>query len=48
VPFSSSETKAAFARALTELESGISIFVNLPIASLDRLKLQQRLNEIGR
>jgi arsenate reductase len=41
-------TKAAFARALTELESRISIFVNLPIASLDRLKLQQRLNDIGR
>ena len=40
--------KAAFVKALTELESRISIFVNLPIDSLDRLKLQQRLNEIGK
>jgi arsenate reductase len=39
--------KAAFVRALTELESRISIFVNLPIESLDRLKLQRRLDEIG-
>jgi protein-tyrosine-phosphatase len=39
--------KTAYARALMELESRISIFVNLPIDSLDRLKLQQRLNEIG-
>ena len=29
------------------LDRRISIFVNLPIASLDRLKLQQRLNAIG-
>lgn len=41
------QRKAAFVRALTELESRISIFVNLPIASLDRLKLQQRLDDIG-
>ena len=39
--------KAAFVKALTELESRISILVNLPIDSLDRLKLQQQLNEIG-
>ena len=39
--------KTAFARALTELESRISISVNLPIASLDKLRLQQRLDEIG-
>ena len=41
------QRKAAFVKALTELESRISIFVNLPIDSLDQLKLQQRLNEIG-
>ena len=41
------ERKAAFVKALTELESRVSIFVNLPIASLDRLKLQQSLNDIG-
>jgi len=41
------QRKRAFVKALSELESRISIFVNLPIDSLDRLKLQQRLNEIG-
>ncbi len=41
------QRKSAFVKALTELESRVSIFVNLPIDSLDRLKLQQRLNEIG-
>jgi arsenate reductase len=39
--------KAAFLRAFSELENRISIFVNLPIESLDRLKLQRRLDEIG-
>lgn len=39
--------KAAFVKALTELESRISIFVNLPIDALDRLRLQQQLNAIG-
>lgn len=38
---------AAFARAFAELQNRISIFVNLPIDSLDRLKLQQELDEIG-
>jgi len=42
------QRKAAFVKALSELESRISIFVNLPIASLDRLKLQQSLDDIGR
>ena len=37
----------AFRTALRELENRIKIFVALPIASLDRLKLQQRLEEIG-
>jgi arsenate reductase len=40
--------KAAFARAFAELQNRISIFVNLPFESLDRLRLQQRLDEIGR
>jgi protein-tyrosine-phosphatase len=31
-----------------QLERRIQIFINLPIASLDRLSLQQRLDEIGR
>jgi len=38
----------AFRTALHELENRISIFVNLPFASLDRLKLQEKLKEIGR
>jgi arsenate reductase len=31
-----------------QLERRIQIFTNLPIASLDRLSLQERLDEIGR
>ncbi|MCU0970519.1 MAG: arsenate reductase ArsC [Gammaproteobacteria bacterium] len=38
----------AFRTALRELENRIKIFVSLPLASLDRLKLQQKLDEIGR
>ena len=38
----------AFRTALRELENRIKIFVSLPLSSLDRLKLQQRLDEIGR
>jgi arsenate reductase len=39
--------KAAFHKAFAELQSRISIFVNLPIESLDKLKLQQELDRIG-
>jgi len=38
----------AFRTAFRELQNRISIFVNLPIASLDKLKLQEKLEEIGR
>ncbi len=38
----------AFRTAFQELERRIRIFANLPIASLDRMKLKQRLDEIGR
>jgi arsenate reductase len=38
----------AFRTALRELENRIKIFVVLPLASLDRLRLQRRLDEIGR
>lgn len=37
----------AFRKALRELENRIKIFISLPIPSLDRIKLQSRLNEIG-
>jgi arsenate reductase len=38
----------AFRKAFRELENRIRIFVNLKISSLDRLSLQNRLQEIGR
>ena len=38
----------AFRQAFRELESRIKIFTSLPIKSLDRVKLQERLREIGR
>ena len=37
----------AFRQAFHELESRIKIFTSLPIKSLDRVKLQERLREIG-
>lgn len=40
--------RAAFATAFRELQNRISIFVNLPFSSLDRLRLQEKLDEIGR
>ena len=44
---SHAEIGAAFADAYRFLHNRISIFVNLPIASLDKLRLQARLHEIG-
>jgi hypothetical protein len=38
----------AFRQALRELEHRVDIFVNLPLTSLDRLKLQCRRDDIGR
>ncbi len=38
----------AFRRAFAELRNRVSIFVSLPFGSLDRLRLQRRLDEIGR
>ena len=42
------ERHLAFADTLRMLTNRIGIFVNLPLASLDRLTLQKRLDEIGR
>ena len=42
------EKRFAFADAYRMLRNRISIFVNLPLASLDRLALQKRLEDIGR
>jgi hypothetical protein len=38
----------AFADAYRQLNNRISIFINLPMRSLDRIALQKRLDEIGR
>ena len=37
----------AFRKAFKELESRVKVFTSLPIRSIDRIKLQERLNEIG-
>jgi protein-tyrosine-phosphatase len=42
------EVGLAFAEAYRQLNNRISTFVNLPLASLDRLALQKRLDEIGK
>jgi protein-tyrosine-phosphatase/DNA-binding transcriptional ArsR family regulator len=41
------EVRAAFADAYRHLYNRISIFVSLPVATLDRLTLQGKLHEIG-
>ncbi len=38
----------AFRQVFRELQNRIQIFVSLPLGSLDRLKLQRQLDEIGR
>jgi arsenate reductase len=38
----------AFNRALRELDARIKLFVSLPLESLDKMALQERLREIGR
>ena len=45
---SESEKALAFSEAYRMLNNRISTFVSLPLASLDRLALQKRLEEIGR
>jgi arsenate reductase len=42
------ERRLAFAETYRMLANRIGIFVNLPIASLDRLSLQKRLDSIGK
>lgn len=44
---SDSEKWLAFRKAFHELESRIKAFTSLPIRSLDRVRLKQRLDEIG-
>jgi arsenate reductase len=42
------EKLAAFRLAFKILDARIKIFSSLPIASLDRIKLQRQLTEIGK
>ena len=42
------EQWTAFRTAFTELDSRIKIFTNLPMRSLDRIKLQEHLHAIGK
>jgi len=45
---SESEKWAAFRDTFKALDNRIQIFTSLPLASLDRIKLQERLNAIGK
>ena len=42
------ERRLAFAETLRMLNNRVGAFVNLPLKSLDKLSLQQRIDEIGR
>lgn len=45
---SEAEIGAVFAEVYRQLHTRIGIFVNLPIASLDRLAIKRRLDKLGR
>lgn len=45
---SEAEKRVAFRTAFRELDNRIKIFKSLPIHTLDRIKLQERLNAIGK
>ena len=45
---SDEDKRRAFFKAFTVLQNRIQLFLNLPLVKLDRLALQQRLDEIGR
>jgi hypothetical protein len=42
------ERRLAFADTMRMLHNRVSIFVSLPLASLDKLSLQNRLQAIGK
>ena len=42
------EQHRAFQRALRELDARIKLFISLPIEKLDKIALQERIQEIGR
>lgn len=43
-----SEKSLAFREAFRSLETRIKLFLSLPLASIDRMRLKQRLDEIGK
>jgi len=42
------EKKQAYARIMSELERRLRIFISLPLESLDRIRLNTKVDEIGR
>ena len=42
------EKERAFVQAAKYLKNRITVFLSLPLASIDQLSLQNRLREIGR
>jgi protein-tyrosine-phosphatase len=42
------QKRTAFNRAFRELEARVKLFVSLPMATLDRVRLKERLDDIGR
>jgi protein-tyrosine-phosphatase len=42
------EKWAAFRKALLELENRIKVFIHLPVATLDKIALQRRIEAIGK
>ena len=48
VPGTAKEIERAYRDAFTTLDRRISLFLSLPIASIDRLKIQKELDNIGR
>ena len=42
------EKKFAFRQAFKSLETRVKLFLSLPLSSIDQMRLQERMNEIGR
>jgi arsenate reductase len=42
------EKKFAIRQAFTAMETRIKLFLSLPIASIDKMRLQERMNAIGK
>jgi len=45
---SNQEVERAYRDAFTTLDRRISLFLSLPLASVDKLKIQKELDNIGR